>query len=260
MGIEPAIEHATPDTVLGLAASCAVGDVDSAARAVVARAAARSGGYACLCNVHVLTVALHDPALHDALACAWRRFPDGAPVAWLQRRIGHAAAERVGGPDLMPRVAELGSDVALRHFLLGSTHDVTRGVEEALTRQSPGVQFVGRHSPPFVASAESDAAAVDEIRAASPHIVWCALGAPKQELWMRRVAPQVAGVLFIGVGASFDFIAQTKRRAPRWMRDSGLEWLYRLGSEPTRLAGRYLRTNSEFMLRSGFELTRRRLA
>src|SRR4029077_16501952 len=103
--------------------------VDSAARLIADRAVGGGGGYVCLCNVHVLTTAGHDGRLQNALPGAWLRLPDGAPVAWLQRRLGHAGAERVGGPDVMARVLDLGQASGLRHFLLGSTTAVLAGME-----------------------------------------------------------------------------------------------------------------------------------
>lgn len=259
MPTEP-IQPRLPTTILGLAASCDVGDVEDAAQALMARAKSGSGGYVCLCNVHVLTMALRDRALHDALGAAWKRLPDGAPVAWLQRRLGQHDARRIGGPDLMPRAVDLGRAVGLRHFLLGSTPSVLTGVRRELESRFPGVEFAGSHSPPFSRHVGSDEGSLEAIRAAAPDIVWCALGAPKQELWMRRVSPALPEVLLIGVGAAFDFLAGEKARAPEWMRTHGLEWLHRLSSEPARLGGRYLRTNTEFLVRSGVELTRRRPA
>jgi N-acetylglucosaminyldiphosphoundecaprenol N-acetyl-beta-D-mannosaminyltransferase len=252
--------QALPASLLGLAASCTVGDVPSAAEAVVARAASREGGFVCLCNVHLLTLALHDDQLHRALGAAWSRLPDGAPVAWLQRRLGRREAARIGGPDLMPAVFDLGRERDLGHFLLGSTPDVLASVAAGLTERFPGARVVGTHSPPFGTNSGQDAEALDAIAAAEPDLVWCALGAPKQELWMHSHAPHAPGAVFLGVGAAFDFLAETKSRAPEWMRDSGLEWLHRLATEPARLGGRYVRTNTEFILRSGVELTRRRFA
>ena len=246
-------------TLLRLAESCDAGDLDTAARAVLERAAGGAGGYVCHCNVHVVTTALHDDALRGALDGAWKRFPDGAPVAWLQRRNGNVAAARIGGPDLMPLVVEAGRDLGVRHFLLGSTDDVLARVEQTLRKRFPGVAIAGTYSPPFRETAGGDAQAIATIRAAATDIVWCALGAPKQELWMHRHAAALPGVLLVGVGAAFEFLAGTKARAPQWMRNGGLEWLHRLLGEPARLGRRYARTNTEFLLRSGFELARRRL-
>src|SRR5688500_620713 len=136
---------AASTSLLELAASCHVGDVDSAARAVVAHAVARRGGYACLCNVHVMTTALHDTGVRCALGAAWKRFPDGAPVAWLQQRLGHHNAHRIGGPDLMPRVLDLGREQRLRHFFLGSTLMVLGALERVLSERYEGVEIAGSH-------------------------------------------------------------------------------------------------------------------
>jgi N-acetylglucosaminyldiphosphoundecaprenol N-acetyl-beta-D-mannosaminyltransferase len=251
---------ATPrPTILSLAASCEVGDLESAARSVIDRATARRSGYVCLCNVHLLTVALHRADVRDALAGAWKRLPDGAPVAWIQRRLGFERASRVPGPDLMPRVVDLARGTGLRQFLFGSTPEVTERVERSLRESFPGVEVVGRHSPAFGASPYDFSGSVDVIRAADPHIVWCALGAPKQELWMHRFARELDGMVLLGVGAAFDFLARTRSRAPEWMRGAGLEWLHRLSSEPNRLAGRYVGTNTEFLARTTYELARQRI-
>jgi N-acetylglucosaminyldiphosphoundecaprenol N-acetyl-beta-D-mannosaminyltransferase len=247
-----------PRSLIGLAASCETTDLEAAAAEVIERAASRAGGYVCLCNVHVVTSALHDRSLREALAGAWCRLPDGAPVAWLLRWVSGERAERIGGPDLMPLVFARGRDRGLRHFLLGSTPEVLARLSHRLSRDYPGSVIVGTDSPPFeLGEVRAD---LDSIRAADPHVVWCALGAPKQELWMHRHAGELDGALVVGVGAAFDFLGGTKRRAPRWMRRLGLEWLHRLLTEPRRLLGRYARTNSEFVARGVIELVRRRFA
>jgi N-acetylglucosaminyldiphosphoundecaprenol N-acetyl-beta-D-mannosaminyltransferase len=177
----------------------------------------------------------------------------------MQRRMG-LAATRIPGPDLMPKVVDEGRARGLRHFLFGSTEQVAGSVQVALEETFPGARVVGRSSPAFSEDPRAFSDAVGAIQAADPDIVWCALGAPKQELWMERFAPEVETAVFLGVGAAFDFLAASKRRAPAWMQRRGLEWLHRLASEPKRLGGRYVRTNSEFLLRSAYELTRARLA
>jgi N-acetylglucosaminyldiphosphoundecaprenol N-acetyl-beta-D-mannosaminyltransferase len=140
----------------------------------------------------------------------------------------------------------------LRHFLFGSTPEVLERLRERF-----GDAIVGAVSPPF---GNVGADAVEEIRATRPDVIWCALGAPKQELWMATHADALAPALLLGVGAAFDFVAGTKPRAPRWMQRTSLEWAHRLATEPRRLAGRYARTNTEFALRICLELTRRRPA
>jgi N-acetylglucosaminyldiphosphoundecaprenol N-acetyl-beta-D-mannosaminyltransferase len=246
-----------PPRLTDLAAACFVGDLESATTAMVARAAERAGGYVCHCNVHVLTEALHDDEVRRVLSGAAIRFPDGAPVAWLLRRVGSNQAERIGGPDLFPRVVARGREQGLRHFLVGSTERTLTALDAALRRSIPGSELVGHYSPPFTERPAVDEAA-ELIRAAQVHLVWVGLGAPKQEIWCARASAELPDVTFVGVGAAFDFLAGVKRRAPAWMRRTSLEWLFRMASEPRRLTSRYLRTNTEFVLRAGDELVRRR--
>jgi N-acetylglucosaminyldiphosphoundecaprenol N-acetyl-beta-D-mannosaminyltransferase len=223
-----------------------VTDPAGGAELVAELALRRQGGYVCLCNVHVLVESRHDDDVCDALTRATLVFADGWPVAWLQRRAGEATAARVAGADLMARV--FGLDRGLRHFLLGATDAVVRSLQEELVGRFPAARVVGALAPGDGGRLPA-AADVATISRADPHIVWVALGAPKQELWMRRQAADLAPALAIGVGAAFDFLAGTKPRAPGWMQQTGLEWLHRLTSEPRRLAGRYARTNSEFVFR-----------
>jgi N-acetylglucosaminyldiphosphoundecaprenol N-acetyl-beta-D-mannosaminyltransferase len=232
------------------------GELGDAADRLVDEARAGDGGYVCLCNVHVLVSAQRNRALRSALREAKFVFADGQPVAWLQRRHGVATAARVAGPDLMSEVLDRGRDFGLRHFLYGSTPDVVDGLAERLAEEHPGLELAGAIAPPFGIERADEIADLARIRATRPDVVWCALGAPKQELWMHRAARALSPALVIGVGAAFDFLAESKTRAPEWMQRSGLEWFHRLASEPRRLAGRYVRTNSEFVVRAGFELAR----
>jgi N-acetylglucosaminyldiphosphoundecaprenol N-acetyl-beta-D-mannosaminyltransferase len=243
-------------TAEALAVPCFAGSAEDAADLVVSRVLTGEGGYAVLCNVHVLVTAQRDAGLREALDKAWAIFPDGAPVAWLLRRSGAPHASRVAGPDLMPAVIERGLPHGLRHFLLGSTPDVLARLERRLRERFPGIEIAGRLAP-FGDDAALNTI-VPQVREACSHVVWCALGAPKQELWMRRNASALAPALTLGVGAAFDFHAGTKARAPRWMQRLGLEWLRRLLSEPQRLFGRYLKTNSEFLARASIQLVKRR--
>jgi N-acetylglucosaminyldiphosphoundecaprenol N-acetyl-beta-D-mannosaminyltransferase len=235
-------------TVLGT--DCFSGKADEAAALVLERVRTRRGGYVCFCNVHVVVSALHDDALRDSLDAAWARFPDGAPVAWMQRRLGERGAQRVAGPDLMPRIFELGVPLALRHYLVGSTDDVL----ERIRGRFPEVLFAGSAAPEIENGVAVSSDLCADIRAAQPDLVWCAFGAPKQELWIREHAPLLAPAVVLGVGAAFDFVGGAKPRAPVRMQALGLEWLHRLVSEPRRLTGRYVRTNSEFVVRAARDL------
>ena len=254
-----AVRPVLPASLLELASSCFVGDLEAAAGRVVTHSAGERGGYLCLCNVHVLTTALHDVGLRAALSNAQIMFPDGEPVAWLQRRLGSPDARRIGGPDLFSLVIDEGRGVGLRHFFVGSTERNLGDLTRMMRERFPGAEIVGEYAPPYAPKPEVEPTAVEEIRAARAQIVWVGLGAPKQELWSARAARTLPNVTFIGVGAAFDFLGGRKRRAPASIQRAGLEWLYRLASEPRRLAARYVRSNSEFMARTAFELARRRL-
>jgi N-acetylglucosaminyldiphosphoundecaprenol N-acetyl-beta-D-mannosaminyltransferase len=235
-----------------------IGDLDSATATVLERARSGRGGYACLCGVHGIVTAQHSDSLMDALHGAWLNFPDGAPVAWLMRRMGAGGARRVAGPDLMPRVIDAGQEAGLRHYLYGSTPEVLERLEERLRERYPQAIVAGRMSPPFreLSDEEHDRIA-DEIAASGADIVWVGLGLPKQDEWLRRNAPLIAPAVGLGVGAAFDFLSGTKPRAPKWARDVGLEWLHRLMTEPRRLARRYAVTNTEFLARAGVSIAGR---
>lgn len=239
-----------PASVNVFGVGCFAGTLDEAAASVIERAASGRGGYAVLCNVHVLMTCLEEPPLRAAVEAAWQVFPDGAPVAWWQRHLGAVTAERVGGPDLMELVLSRGRDTGLRHAYLGATHTTLEQLESRVRSRVPGATIAGLLAPPFGDPAAWSAQAVDTVRSWRPDVVWLALGAPKQELWMKEWAPALAPAVVLGVGAAVDFQAGTRGRAPAWMQDVGLEWAHRLASEPKRLLGRYLRTNTSFVLRA----------
>lgn len=153
----------------------------------------------------------------------------------------------------MPAVIERGIAHGLRHYLVGSTPEVLTKLERNLRQRFPGIELVGSLGP-FGDQAALDGV-VPKILETDPHVVWCAFGTPKQELWMYRNAAALAPALVLGVDAAFEFHAGTKKRAPLWMQRSGLEWLFRLATEPRRLGPRYLSTNSAFCLL----ITRKRL-
>jgi N-acetylglucosaminyldiphosphoundecaprenol N-acetyl-beta-D-mannosaminyltransferase len=151
----------------------------------------------------------------------------------------------------MPEVIDLGRSDSLRHFLFGSTPDVLERLSERLLKAYPGADIVGRLSPPFGSwTSNAEATLLEKISSTRPDVVWCALGAPRQELWMRRIGSALAPAVLLGVGAAFDFLAGSKPRAPLWMQQVGLEWLHRLASEPRRLGARYFRTNTEYVVRA----------
>ena len=210
--------------------------------------------YVCICNAHSVVTVGQDPAFGKVVAEADMATPDGAPVAWMIRKLGFKDQQRINGPDLMWKYCAL---AALRNesiYLYGGTPETLVILQARLAQQFPGLVIAGAVSPPFrTLSAEEDAVAVDSINASGAGTVWVSLGCPKQELWMAAHRGRINAVM-IGVGAAFDYHAGTILRAPLWMQNAGLEWFYRLVSEPRRLWKRYLVTNTLFVLGAARQL------
>ena len=208
----------------------------------------------CICNVHSVVTARRQTGFAQVLASADLATPDGAPVAWMLRRLGHRGQQRINGPDLMARYCALAAARGEPMFLYGSTPQVLDDLQAILRERLPGIRIAGAISPPFrEVSPEEDRQIIDQINHSGAGIVWVGLGCPKQEQWMAAHRPHVRAVM-VGVGAAFDYLAGTTRRAPQWMQDAGLEWLHRLASEPVRLLRRYLFTNSYFVMKAAAQL------
>jgi N-acetylglucosaminyldiphosphoundecaprenol N-acetyl-beta-D-mannosaminyltransferase len=173
------------------------------------------------------------------------------------RRLGIRHQERINGPDLMLKYCEQAAMRGEGVFLYGGTPETLRRLQSALRERFPTLKIAGAISPPFrpLTPAE-DAEVIATINASKAGTVWVSLGCPKQEKWMAAHRNQIRAVM-IGVGAAFDYHAGTIQRAPSWMQDHGLEWLYRLASEPGRLSGRYLQTNSIFLFKALRQLASR---
>lgn len=220
-------------------------------------ARARRSRYVAICNVHVVVSAARDPCYRTVIDAADMATPDGAPVAWMLRRLGFSAQPRISGPDLMWALCEAAEEQGVGVYCYGSTEATLARLEARLRAAFPRlrVQF---EAPPFRALSEhEDGEGVARINASGAGLVFVGLGCPKQERWMAEHRGRIDAVM-IGVGAAFDFHAGTVRRAPRWMREHGLEWLHRLVSEPRRLWRRYLVTNALFICGAARQLLLRR--
>ncbi len=205
----------------------------------------RRCGYICCGTAHGLTAARSDPALRRIFNESWLTTPDGMPLVWL----GPPGVERVYGPDLMLEVCDAGRAVGLRHHLFGGAPGVAEELRARLTARFPGLEIVGTHTPPFRPLDAGEIAAFRaDVARTQPDVIWIGLGSPKQEHFMARHARELEAGVLIGVGAAFDFHSGRIRQAPRWMQRSGLEWLFRLGTEPRRLGRRYLAANPRFVL------------
>lgn len=222
-------------------------------------AAARESRYVCICNVHSVVTARQEANFAQVVREADMATPDGAPVAWLMRRMGVEEQERINGPDLMWRYCAEAAQRNESIYLYGGQQETLDILQRKLLVQFPGLKIAGAYSPPFRAlSVDEDSAVVDAINASGAGTVWVSLGCPKQEKWMAEHRGRINAVM-IGVGAAFDYHAGTIQRAPLWMQRNGLEWLHRLCSEPRRLWKRYLVTNSLFVIHACRQLLCRRL-
>lgn len=222
---------------------------EEAVRLVVDRArSGRPGAYICLTNVHTTVESQRLSPLRRATEEAFLSVPDGMPLVWILRRRGYRTTEKVTGVELVPMVASAGRDHGLRHAFYGGGPGIAEAVRDRLTRSTPGVEVVGAVSPPFGPLGEPELRDLEtQVERLRPDILWVGLGAPKQDLFMARAARRLPVPVMIGVGAAFDFLAGAKPSAPRWMRHGGLEWLFRLATEPGRLWRRYTIGNSVFL-------------
>ena len=205
------------------------------------------GNYICVSNVHTTVMAFRDEKYRRVQNSAAMALPDGQPLSIVSRRRGYRQAQRVPGPDLMPAILDLSQEKGYTHYFYGSTEQTLAKLEKVLLARYPKLRIAGMYAPPFrkLTQAE-DEEAVRRINDSGADFIWVALGAPKQEKWMYGHRHKVNGVM-IGVGAAFDFLAGTTKRAPMWMQKLCMEWVFRIMQDPGRMLPRYLNTNFAFV-------------
>ncbi len=231
---------------------------DDALARVTSWGAAHESRYVCICNVHSVVTATLDPEFMKIVNEADMATPDGAPVAWALRKLGSPEQQRISGPDLMWKYLQLAQSLDQSVYFYGSTEATLAKLRAAIKRKFPLLRITGMHAPPFRAlSPQEDEAEIDIINQSGANIVFVGLGCPKQEKWMAAHRGRINAVM-IGVGAAFDYHSGVVRRAPLWWQQHGLEWLYRLGSEPRRLFKRYMVTNTLFVFGFARQLIKHR--
>jgi len=209
----------------------------------------RETAYVCVTGVHGVMESHRSPALRAIHNAAGMVVPDGMPLVWLLKMAGFRDADRVCGPEFLPRYIVESVARGDRHFFYGGSEKALAGLQSRLRELAPGVRIVGAISPPYRELTEAeDAAMVATINAAAPDIVWVGLSTPKQERWMAAHRGRLHAPVLIGVGAAFDMQAGLVKRAPPFLRRTGFEWTYRLIQEPRRLWKRYLSSNPLFVL------------
>jgi N-acetylglucosaminyldiphosphoundecaprenol N-acetyl-beta-D-mannosaminyltransferase len=228
----------------------AVSDYEQVLDWMEAMIAGGERGYLTAAAVNLVMSAREDPAAWDAVAAATLIVPDGQPLVWALRALGHKRATRVYGPDLMAAFCARAAQRRIPVYLYGGrTPEALALLSARLRERFPGLVIAGSESPPFRALSESEEAeVVRRIDASGAAVVWVGTGQPKQEKWMHRMRPRLAAPLLVGVGAAFDFHAGLVSQAPSWMQRAGLEWLYRFSREPRRLWRRYARYNPRFIV------------
>jgi len=198
-------------------------------------------------GMHGVMEAMHDGEFGRILNGASLVVPDGYPLVVLGRRKGLALARRVYGPELMESFCEETARKGYRHFFYGGAEGVGEELARRFAGRFAGMQIAGTYCPPFRALTEEEEREVREkIKASRANVVWVGLSTPKQERWMARNREALGVPVMVGVGAAFDFHTGRVAQAPRWMRENGMEWFFRLMSEPRRLWRRYLVNGSEF--------------
>jgi N-acetylglucosaminyldiphosphoundecaprenol N-acetyl-beta-D-mannosaminyltransferase len=252
---------APPATEAVLGVPLALIDYERTLDWIDAAVASRTPAYLCVAATHTVIAAQDDPALRAAVLGASFTVPDGQPLVWALRALGHDLRDRVYGPTLMDRACERAARTGQRFYLYGGRNPgALAELARTLRLRHPGLQIVGGHVPPFrpLTEAEEEAVAAD-IERCRADVVWVGIGVPKQEKWMARMRPRLKAPVLIGVGAAFDFHAGLIPQAPDWMQRTGLEWLFRLAQEPRRLWRRYLRYNPRFVTGFARQLARHRL-
>jgi len=251
-----------PETVPVLGVPLALTDYDGALDWIDAAIARRHRTYVVAAAVHCVTTCGEDRELRDAVLGAGLVVPDGQPLVWALRALGHDAPPRVYGPELMLRACERAALSGTPMYLYGGRSE---GALVQLTlnlrRRFPGLRIVGGQSPPHRAlTADEVDAVATEIDASGAEIVWVGIGMPKQEKWMAAMRPRLRAPVLVGVGAAFDFHAGLVPQAPPRLQAAGLEWAFRLAREPRRLWRRYLRSNPRFVLGFARQYTAHRRA
>lgn len=206
------------------------------------------GRYVCVANVHVCMEVFDDNDYEKIVNKADIVVADGKPIVWAQRLLGHRDARQVRGEDLVLHLCAQAEREGMVIGFYGATQPVLDKLKNQLMRRFPNLQIGCIIAPPFRQPTDKEEAEyLSEIARAKIDILFVGLGCPKQERWMAEHQNQVSCIM-LGVGAAFDFISGNKVNAPRWIRHIGLEWLFRLLSEPGRLWKRYLKHNPRFLV------------
>jgi N-acetylglucosaminyldiphosphoundecaprenol N-acetyl-beta-D-mannosaminyltransferase len=216
------------------------------------------GGVVFTPNVDHVVLADANPSMRAAYSRANLALADGMPLLWAARLLRTALPEKVSGSDFVPFILEYAAKVGWKVYFLGGGAGIAARARDRVSKKLPSLHVVGVDAPDINLndSSEARAAIVGRIRTAGPDLVFVALGAPKQELWIDLVRDDLCPAVLLGVGGTLDFLSGNVRRAPLWVSRVGLEWLFRLFQEPRRLWRRYLLRDPKFLVIVGRALIR----
>lgn len=231
-------------------------DFEGALDAIDRLVQAGKGGTVFTPNVDHVVVAEQNARFRAAYAACDLSMVDGMPLLWASRALGSPLPVKISGSDFVKPLLRRAAERGYRVYFLGGDPGVAEQARDKLLVEMPTLNIVGIDSPRIDID-HVDQAMIARIRDARPDLVLLALGAPKQEIFAHEQRAALSPAVLLGIGASLDFIAGSKRRAPAWMSDAGLEWLFRLAQEPRRLASRYLVRDSRFIWIFGRQLTAR---
>lgn len=229
-------------------------------------AADRTRAYAVdAANTHGITLSRHDPQFRQVLDQFDLMLPDGMPIVWCMNWLtrndpqrSEPLKDRVYGPTYMLRCLEQ-SEGKYSHFLLGGSEEVLEDLQLKLRTRFPELQIAGAYSPPFGGWPEEENEKIfEKIRQSEANYIWVGLGCPKQEQWIGRNKKKLPPGVYSAVGAAFAFHAGRVSQAPMWIQSHGLEWAYRIWTEPRRLFKRYATFISLFCFYSVVDFVRNR--
>ncbi len=226
---------------------------------VVTWASKERGYYICVSNVHMCMEAFDYSSFRKVVNQADLVIPDGKPLSIAQKLLGHKNASQVRGQDIMNAICQISGEKSLNIGFYGGSSDVILElVMSNLKKQFTDIKISYSFSPPFYfLNDQEDLNVIKQINLNQVDVLFVGIGCPKQEIWMAEHKEKLNCVM-LGVGAAFDFIAGNKKHAPRWVQNIGLEWLFRLLSEPKRLWRRYLKQNPRFVWYFLLQLLRNR--
>jgi N-acetylglucosaminyldiphosphoundecaprenol N-acetyl-beta-D-mannosaminyltransferase len=201
----------------------------------------------CIANVHMLMEAYWDPEFKQVLHAADLVTPDEMPLAWMLRLLGVKNQECVAGMDLFQALCRTAQKQNIGIFLLGSQAQVLARICDRLAQKYPTLKIVGMEPLPFrPLTASEDRHIINQINRSQAGLLFVSLGCSKQERWIAQHRGKINAIM-IGLGGVFPVYAGIHKRAPQWLRNLGLEWLYRLEQEPRRLWRRYATTIPPFL-------------